>query len=85
MPYFKLAIWDARNVCFRDGKRAYPTEADARADALKPGRYRISRVDDAGRTDLEPFDVGDAAAADNSAPLRRPIIGNRQLCLLLGR
>ena len=57
MPYFKLATWDARAMTFRDGKRGYDTEAAARAAATAPGRYRISTVTDAGRTDGEPFEV----------------------------
>jgi hypothetical protein len=60
-PYFKLATWDARNLCWRDGKYVCETEVAARADAKAPGRYRISRIDDSGRTDLEPFTVGGAA------------------------
>lgn len=56
-PYYKLAAWDARNVCWNDGKRAYPTEVDAMAAAMLPGRYRTSKVTEGGRIDLAPFDV----------------------------
>jgi len=69
-------------MCYRDGKRAYPTEADARADATAPGRYRISIVTPAGRTDGQPFEIGiesnrppstDAAPKrPRSSPARRP-------------
>lgn len=55
-PYWKLATWEPRSFTFKDGKRAYPTEAEARNAASKPGRYRLSRVEETGRTDLEPFD-----------------------------
>lgn len=54
-PYFKLAKWDERSLTFRDGKMQYPTEAAAVAAARKPGRYRVSRVDRTGRTDLDEF------------------------------
>jgi hypothetical protein len=57
-PYFKLASWDSRNLVWRDGKKAFPTEKAARAAAASaPGRYRISVVTDVGRTDLVPFEV----------------------------
>lgn len=54
--YFKLAVYDPRSMTFRDGKVAYATEAEARAAANQPGRYRISRVDGRDRTDHIPFD-----------------------------
>ena len=56
-PYFKLAEWDAHSLTWRDGKRAHPTEDAARSQAGPSGRYRISRIDEAGRRDLEPFTV----------------------------
>lgn len=56
--YYKLATWDARQVCWNDGKRQYDTAEQAKADAKKPGKYRLSLVDEKGnRTDLEPFTV----------------------------
>jgi hypothetical protein len=58
-PYFKLAAWDAVSVCWRDGKPAYESQAAALAAARKPGRYRLSRVTESGRVDLEPFIVPD--------------------------
>lgn len=54
--YFKLATWDARQMCWNDGKRQFDSEAEARAAATKPGKYRISRVEET-RSDLEPFEV----------------------------
>lgn len=56
-PYFKLACWDERSCAWRDGRKAHPDEASARADATRPGKYRVSRVDEAGRTDLPAFQV----------------------------
>jgi len=56
-PYYKLANWDARSLTFRDGKVAYATSADATRAAKKPGRYRLSIVTEAGRSDLEFFDL----------------------------
>jgi hypothetical protein len=42
--YYKLAVWDERMLCFRDGNRGYLSEAEARSDATVHGRYRISAV-----------------------------------------
>ena len=56
-PYFKLAEWDATALTYRDGKRAFDSESAAQSSASKPGRYRLSRVTNAGRTDLAPFEV----------------------------
>lgn len=56
-PYFKLATWDARNATWKDGKSVQETEPACKATARKPGRYRISRIDESGRTDLAPFAV----------------------------
>lgn len=56
--YYKLAAWDAALVLWRDGKKQFDTEAEARAAAVKPGRYRVSKVTDGrGREDMEPFEV----------------------------
>lgn len=57
-PYYKLAMWDTRSVTFRDGKTAFSSRASARQAITSPGRYRISEVDEAGRHDDPPFDVG---------------------------
>ncbi len=55
-PYFKLAVWDRCNACWRDGRRAHATIDAAVAEAERaPGRYRISCVTESGRTDLAPF------------------------------
>jgi hypothetical protein len=56
-PYYKLAVWDARNLTWMDGREAFPSEADAVAAAKAPGRYRVSRVTATGRMDLPPFSV----------------------------
>jgi hypothetical protein len=56
-PYFKLATWDPRSFTWRDGHTPYPSEGQARSGARKPGRYRISRIDESGRADLDPFEV----------------------------
>ncbi len=55
-PYFKLAAWDARSFTWRDGKVAFPSEQDASRAATRPGRYRVSRVEESTRVDLQPFD-----------------------------
>lgn len=56
-PYFKLATWQDRWMAWQPAKSAFPTEAAAVAAARKPGRYRITRVDDQAKTELEPFTV----------------------------
>ena len=56
-PYFKLARWNSMNGCFHDIAQAHPSEAAAKACAVNSGRYRISRIEEAGLHDLEPFDV----------------------------
>ncbi len=56
-PYYKLAVWDETSLTFRDGRLVFPTEHRAVCAALKPGKYRISEVTDAGRRDLTPFMV----------------------------
>lgn len=66
-PYFKIAAWDERSFTWRDGKRAFPSEAAAKAEAKIPGKYRLSRVEDYGRIDLEPFEVQDPTF-QNKAP-----------------
>jgi hypothetical protein len=55
--YFKLAKWNDLLNCWRDGKRRYASEVEARAGAMDAGRYRISSVTAEGRTDFEPFNV----------------------------
>ncbi len=57
-PYFKLAVWDKRNQCFRDGKNVHESEAAALAAAKSPGRYRISVVGETGkRMDGDWFEI----------------------------
>lgn len=56
-PYYKLATWNARLQCWAEGKRAYEQIGLAMADSKKPGRYRISKITDGGREDLEPFEI----------------------------
>lgn len=59
-PYFKLAVWDARALTWRDGAQAFDLEAAARNLAWKkgPGRYRISTIKETGeRSDGQPFDI----------------------------
>lgn len=54
--FFKLQRWDATRSCWVPFNRQFESEPEARAAAKKPGRYRISRVEET-RTDLEPFEV----------------------------
>jgi hypothetical protein len=54
-PYFKLATFDPRYMCFRDGRRCFDTVESAEASARTPGRYRVSAVTEDGRFDLHEF------------------------------
>lgn len=58
-PYYRVAIWCDRSLCWHDLKKPHPTKEAARNQALAfgPGRYRISEIDEHGRFDLEPFTV----------------------------
>ena len=62
-PYYKLATFDAISFCFRDGKVAYATEAEAKAAAKNPGSYRVSVVHENSRSDMPAFEVGNLACA----------------------
>jgi hypothetical protein len=61
-PYFKLATWDERTMVWKAGKTVQETEAECVSLASKPGRYRISRFEESGPVNLEPFTV-DASAS----------------------
>lgn len=61
-PYYRLATYCPRNACWNDGKRVYNSLADVLAAAKTPGRYRISRITEAARVDLEPFNVPSAVS-----------------------
>jgi hypothetical protein len=56
-PYFKLSVWDVRIACWKVLPKAYPSEGEARKQARKPGRYRLSQLEESGKTELEPFEV----------------------------
>lgn len=56
-PGFKLSAWDARSFTFREVKGVHATEAEARRAAKKPGRYRVSRVEDGSWADAATFEV----------------------------
>ncbi len=56
-PFYGLSMWNSQIGCWKAGKKTYPTEQDAKADAQKPGLYRIVVIDEQGKTDLEPFEV----------------------------
>jgi hypothetical protein len=55
--YFKLATFCPISMTWKDGRTAFETKDAATTAARKPGKYRISRVHSAGRTDLDPFVV----------------------------
>ena len=56
-PYYKLASWNEQSFTWVDGKTAFDSDSDAVAAAVRPGRYRVSTVHEAGRTDGAPFSV----------------------------
>lgn len=55
--YCKLATFCPISMTWKDGKKAFTSEAEAVKSARKPGRYRVSIVDENGRHDQVPFDV----------------------------
>jgi len=55
--YYKLATFCQISLTWKDGKKAFQSEAEAASAARKPGRYRISMVDEKGRHDQAPFEV----------------------------
>lgn len=59
-PFYRLAVWDDHSKVWREEKkRTYKTEVMAKLSAKNQGagRYRISRVTELRRYDLEPFTV----------------------------
>ncbi len=56
-PYYSLSKWNVKINCWQAGKRIYETERQAIADAKQKGRYRVVKITEHGREDLEPFDV----------------------------
>lgn len=54
---YKLAVWDDRCYTFREVKGTYQTTEAAKKGASKPGRYRISRVEEGRFTDAGTFIV----------------------------
>lgn len=69
--YYKLAKWEDRSFCFKDGKTAFNTEAEARVAAKAAGRYRVSTVTEEGRQDGEPFEVVGPASPETKVGLQR--------------
>lgn len=55
--YYKLSAWDPRFGVWKAGKKAFPSEAEARASARPAGRYRVCRVTEAGHEELPAFEV----------------------------
>lgn len=56
-PFFKLASWDDMMMMWKAGKTIQETETECRKLAKKPGRYRISRFEESGPVNLDPFQV----------------------------
>ena len=54
-PYYRLARWDDRNCVWRDVKGESGTEAGAVGRAGAGGRYRVTKIEEDGPVDLEPF------------------------------
>ena len=69
-PYYRLARWNEVFGTWLDGKPTYETEELAQHAAKRlPGRYRISRYDAAGRTDLPPFGVSRLGSSARITPI----------------
>ena len=54
-PYYKIAFWDIHNLCWQDGKKTFVTVEAAKDSISRGGKYRLSRITELGRVDLEPF------------------------------
>lgn len=78
-PYFKLAKWDSISLTWRDGKESFASEQAAKDSAAKPGRYRANRVEESGRIDLEPFDIG-AGAEPLAAKIAKAVADDLRDC-----
>jgi hypothetical protein len=63
-PYYKLATWEPRSFTFKDGKQAFTSREAAIAAVPGPGKYRVSVVTAAGRTDETTFEVGERIGGD---------------------
>ncbi len=55
--YCNLDFWNPRIGCWQKTSRQYESEAEARKAAKKPGRYRISRVENGERIESSPFEI----------------------------
>jgi hypothetical protein len=55
--YYKLATFCQISMTWKDGKKAFQSEAEAMKFAKKNGRYRVSIVNENGRHDFAPFEV----------------------------
>jgi hypothetical protein len=43
-PFYKLARWCGRSLCWKELRGSYPGRADAEGAAAAPGRYRVTEV-----------------------------------------
>lgn len=55
--YYKLATFCKISFCWKDGKKTFATETEARASITKTGKYRLSFVGNGKRQDLEAFEI----------------------------
>ena len=56
-PYYTLSVWKDMPGCWVAGKKPFTSEHEARQNAKKSGKYRIVKITENNRIDLEPFTV----------------------------
>jgi hypothetical protein len=51
-PYYKVQVWEARSVAWKDIQKAFPTAEHARASFLSGKECRIMEISMTGRRPL---------------------------------
>ena len=55
---FNLDRWDEATGCWKKtSRKVFNSAEEAKASAIQPGKYRLSRVDGRNRTECEPFTI----------------------------
>lgn len=47
--YFKVQVWNAANLAWKDIQKAFPTLADARANFVDGDKCRVMEITERGR------------------------------------
>ncbi len=56
-PYYSLSEWSGIYSSFVSGRKTYKTRQEAQKAAMKKGLYRIIKVTERGRENLNIFEV----------------------------